>query len=70
MAQREQEYHHVDKSKGKGVPSKYVAHAKGKSAKDTAAKEIIATGEAYRSGKDINVKAVQAARTKRKSAKA
>jgi hypothetical protein len=67
MAQREQEYHHVDKKTDEGVPSKYVAHAKGKKAKDTAAKEIIATGEAYRSGKDIDIKAVEAARTKRKS---
>ena len=59
MARRTQRYSY-------GVPSKYVEHTDDKA---EAAAEIKRTSDAYEAGEDIDIKAVQAARTKRKNSK-
>ena len=51
----------VPKDKKTGIPKKYLSGSKNKSAK---AAEIKRTGEAYRKGEYIDIKAVSKSRTK------
>ncbi len=58
MAKRTQSYAY-------GVPKKYTDHRSSESGKKESAAEIKRTSDAYEAGEDIDIKAVQAARTKR-----